>query len=545
MIYKEEKRAIILKIMPEFIKTKASLYRPSLNYNPSCQPKNFCYFEPTVRIFLKTLYKFFKSSFWRSWTSALSHEAHITALAKPKARQALICIFVLILVVILSPISAFAQTQFSWGPYLRIWHEFWKNPTDLNSALKDNSNLFKIKTSFWGQVDFNQNNSLYVKLSNENNAYTYLGGTPSIYPDKQPDKKGYHYDFNEIFFENLYTDVKNFMGMPVDLRLGRQDLAGQYGEGFLIMDGTTGDASRTVYFNAAKASWRIDNKNTLDAIYINDPRTDQFLPVINRFRLTNYKTGYKSQANYLTVTDEQGYVLYWKNTAVKNLGLEGYYIFKGESEEGGVGIYSSEKTKLNTIGSYIKYDFTPYALRAQAAGQWGSYGKEDRTGLGGYVYLDRDITELKAFSPSFSVGWFYLSGDNRKTDKQEGWDPLFSRDPWLSELYIFALAGETGIVAYWTNIQGLNTQFSFKPTSKSRITLGYLYLRAVEAVPSAAGSMFSGNSKDRGQLFQSKFDYNLNKYTTLGFLCEYFFPGRFYAVRDDAFLLRSQLEIKF
>jgi hypothetical protein len=455
--------------------------------------------------------------------------------------------FTLAVVLFVSP--AFSELKFSWGPYLRIRHEYWKNVMDLanpaGSSNRDNRNFFRIKTSLWGQVDFDKDAALYVKLSNENRPYTYFEGTSVSFPDKQPGKKGYQYDINEVYFENLYLDLKNFLDMPLDLRIGRQDFTGQYGEGFLIVDGTPADGPRSSYYNAAKASWRVDDKNTLDFIYINDPRTDQFLPVINRVKLVNYTTGYEVDGNYLTTTDEQGYMLYWKNKAVKDLALEGYYIFKRESEEGGRGIYSSEKTLLNTVGSFAKYCFAPYTLRTQFAGQWGSYGEEDRTGLGGYVYLDRDIKEIKAWSPTATVGYFYLSGDDRKTGEQEGWDPLFSQYPWISDLYMYTLTRETGLVGYWTNIHGPRIYVTMKPTGKSKVTLAYLYLRAVESVPSTANAMFSGSSKERGQSFQAKVEYTLNKHTTAAFSAEYFIPGRFYVNDDSAVFLKTELTVKF
>jgi len=460
-----------------------------------------------------------------------------------------ICVFVLMLALILVSLPVYAELKFKWGPYLRVRYDYYKNFMDLanavESANRDTRQYVRTKTSLWGQADFDKNTSLYAKLSNENRAHLYFEGTSSSFPDKQPSKKGYHYNINEVFFENLYLDLKDFMDMPVDLRIGKQDFIGQYGENFLIADGTPVDGPRSVYFNAAKASWRVDDTNTVDVIYINDPRTDQNLPVINRDKLLDYTTGYKKEGQYLTTTDEQGYVLYWKNKAIKDVGLEGYYIFKRESEEGGAGVYSTEKTKLSTLGSFIKYSFAPYALRAQLAGQWGEYGENDRTGLGGYIYLDRDIKEIKTWSPAVTLGYIYLSGDDRKTDKQEGWDPLFSRYPWISDIYLYTITRETGVVAYWTNLHGLRTIITLKPTAKSKITLGYLYLRAVEAVPSTANAMFSGNSKDRGQCPQVKFEYTFNKYTTVCFLAEYFIPGRFYANGDPALLVRTELQVKF
>lgn len=54
-----------------------------------------------------------------------------------------------------------------------------------------------------------------------------------------------------------------------------------YGEGFLILDGTPGDGSRTFYFNAVKASVLIADGHTVDLVYVSDPKTDQYLPSLH------------------------------------------------------------------------------------------------------------------------------------------------------------------------------------------------------------------------------------------------------------------------
>lgn len=453
---------------------------------------------------------------------------------------------VLLACMVATPSMLCAEPTTKAGFYLRERYEYYRNPFDLSDDAKDNRSYFRTKTSLWGQADLDERVSLFAKLSNENKAFTYFGGTSPSFPDKQASKKEYHFDFDEIYFENLYVDLKQVMGAPVDLRIGRQDLAGQYGENFLILDGTPVDGPRSTYFNALKAAWAIDPNNTLDAIYTNNTRTDQLLPVINERGLIDFRTGYKVNANYLTTTDEQGYVLYWKNKAVKNLNFEGYYIHKYESPDGGAGVYTGQKTRLNTVGAAAKYDFAPFALRAQGAGQWGSYGLNDREGYGGYVYLDRDLPEVKVWSPSITAGWFYLSGDDRNTtSKNEGWDPLFSQYPWISDLYLYVLTRETSVPAYWTNIHGLRTYLILKPSAKSKATFTYLYLRAVEEVPNSANTIFSGRSKDRGQSLQAKMEYFLNNNVTLSTQAEYFIPSDFYTTDDQAIYVRGEIIIKF
>ena len=412
----------------------------------------------------------------------------------------------------------------------------------MDSSQKDDRNFFPIKTSLWGKVDFNADISLFAKLTNEFKAYTYFGGTSSLIPDKTDSKKGYHFDINEVIFENLYLDENHFLSLPVDLRLGRQDFAGLYGEGFLIMEGTPQDGPRTLYFNAAKASWKVDDKNTIDIIYINDPRDEEFLPVINRSRLRNAANpSLDRQPQLLNATDEQAGVLYWKNKNIKDLALEACYIFKNEAEDDGVG-YQSQKGKINTFGTFVKYMKGAWTLRGQIADQFGTYGNNDRTGIGGYVFVDKAFKDI-AWSPQAGIGLVYLSGDNKKSDKNEGWNPLFSRWEWLSPMYARSMCAETGILGYWTNMRIYRANLTLKPTEKINLYLWYNFLQANEQVTPSA--ILSGSGKNRGHLPQVKVEYMFNKNMTTCFLMEYLISGNFYKERDPALFLRTELQLKF
>ena len=441
--------------------------------------------------------------------------------------------------------QALAEMSFKWGGAERIRHEYWKNMSDVNNDLQDTRNFFRIKSSLWGQLDWTKDLSLFAKLTNEFKAYTFFEGTTGSVPDKTASKKGYHFDINEIVFDNLYADLKNVFALPVDIRLGRQDFLGTYGEGFLIMDGTPQDGSRTFYFNAAKASWRVNEKNTLDFIYMNNPRDEEFLPVINRSELVKASDlTHTKIPQLLNTTDEQGYVLYLKNKTIDNVGLEGYYIFKAEDAEGGTKLQSRE-SDIHTLGSFAKYDLNSWTLRGQLAGQFGDYGDSDRRAMGGYGFVDKNFKDKK-WAPKLSLGYLYLSGDDPDTsDKNEAWDPLFSRYPWISELYVISIASDTnvGIAGYWTNISVIRAEASIKPTEKSKITLDYNYLRANENVASSA--VCTGADKERGHLPQLRVDYALTKNISTYFLAEYLIPGKFYKERDPSLFLRTELSIKF
>ncbi len=437
---------------------------------------------------------------------------------------------------------ASAETKFSWGPYWRLRYEYWKNWKDMDNGQKDNRNYFRLKTSLWGKADFNADTSLFAKLTNEFKAYDYFGGTASLIPDKTASKKGYHFDINEVIFDNLYLDENHFLGLPVDLRLGRQDFAGMYGEGFLIMEGTPQDGPRTLYFNAAKASWRANEKNTIDIIYINNPRDEEFLPVINRSRLRNAANpSLDRQPQLLNTTDEQAGIVYWKNKGIKDLALEAYYIFKNEAEDGGGG-YQSRKGKINTLGSFAKYSSDTWTVYGQIADQFGNYGSNARRGIGGYFFTEKAFKDIPR-SPKVGIGFVYLSGDNQKTEKNEGWDPLFSRWEWMSPMYAMSMSAETGILGYWTNMRIFRVNLSLKPTEKINLYLWYNFLQANELV--APTVILSGTGKNRGHLPQAKAEYVFNKNVTLCFLLEYLIPGDFYKDRDPAVFLRTELQLKF
>ena len=460
------------------------------------------------------------------------------------SKKIFMSLFALVTISMLLSCQAFAETVFKYGGVERMRYEYWKNWKDMDNCQLDTRSFFRFKTSLWGQMDVDKDFILYAKLTNEFKAYTYFGGATGSVPDKSADKKGYRFDINEMVFDNLYADVKGFMDMPVDLRLGRQDFLGTYGEGFLIMDGTPQDGSRTYYFNAAKATWHMDDKRDLDFIYINDPRDEEFLPVINRLMVPN---GVKDKApQLLNTTDEQAGVLYFKDKSIKDFPLEVYYIFKKEAEEGGgttsAPTYQFQKGKINTVGAFTKYNFSPYTLRTQGAFQFGNYGTNDRDAFGGYCFLDQNFKDAK-FYPKLSAGAIYLSGDKKSSAKNEGWDPLFSRWPWMSELYVNTMAGETGIAGYWTNLQIYRLECVLNTTKKTKLTLDYNYLRANAQV--AASTIFSGTGKERGQLPQVRFDYKINDNITTYFLGEYLKPGNFYVDNDPAIFLRTEVQIKF
>jgi hypothetical protein len=415
---------------------------------------------------------------------------------------------------------ALAEDSSSWkyGLDIRLREEYLINVLDVTDGIGKDDNYLRLKISPWVKYDFNNDIGIMLKLTAE----------PRYFFSSGDYGKGKEITNEEIVFDNFYLDYKNAFDLPVDFRIGRQDFLGTYGDGFLIMDGTPGDGSKTFYFNALKSTWKINKNSTLDLVYINDWHEDH-LPVVNDQQIATNNS------------DESGIVLYSKNKLSDTVTLEPYYIWK---REGGSG--ATQTLKLNTIGARAVYAPDPWKFKGELAGQFGEYNNNDvdRSGIGGYfnaIYKFKDI----CMTPEVMAGYYYLSGDDASTNKNEAWDPLFSRWPWLSELYIFTLAKESKIAAYWSNLQAYRASVKFDITKNTNLTLWYNYLRANEN-PNVYGSIFSNDGKVRGSLPQIQLNHKFNKNLDGYILVEELFPGNYYVDgSDNTWFFRWQLQYKF
>jgi hypothetical protein len=453
-----------------------------------------------------------------------------------------------------------AEIKADYGGSLRLRQEYWENVVDFETLTptKPDRDFFRLRTSLWGKLDFNKDLGAYVRITNE--ARYYLGNyKPFETTDATSDSD--RFDEDELIIDNLYFDVKNLFGLPVDLRIGRQDFLGQYGEGFLILEGTPGDGSRTFYFNAAKATVRFNSNHSVDLIYLDNRQRDDFLPSLNPAR-SDSLTGYLHNERILNISDETGFIIYGKNKLNDNFTIEPYFIRK---EEDGVGHYGlhpkfpgpKDELHLNTIGGRFVFTASNWKVRAEYAHQFGEYESgRDRDANGGYIFIGQKYVETP-LKPEWELGYVYLSGDKNPGDSSgdhEGWNPLFSRAPLWNEVMIYTMIYETlgdggAFPGYWTNLHlyKLGLKLALSPTTN--LALSYQYLRAVEETEITTASiknMFSNDSKDRGHIGTFMLTHAFNKKIDGYLQAEYFAPGDFYGDdAEDAIFLRWQLQFKF
>ena len=409
---------------------------------------------------------------------------------------------------------AFAEVKFDYGFDLRLREEYLGNIFE--PLGKEDDNYFRIKASLWGKWNFNQNNTIFVKFSGEPRFYLERDGFLA--------KNRYRSD-DEFIFENLYFEFNKIGGSNFDLKIGRQDFLFQYGEGFVILEGTPGDGSRTFYFDALKATYHFNDKNLVDFIFIYNPKED-YMPIINN----NHKS--------LRNSDERAVILYGKLNPLKNLSLEPYYIYKHQEEYKPNPITTIPELDFHTLGIRKVYNFDPWKLRGEIAYQWGEYETgEDKRAWAGYGFITRSFKNAK-FSPSIDFGYIYLSGDKSSTTtKDEGWDPVYARWPWISELLLYYYFYD-GEIAKFTNYNAWRTCLNLLPSKNTTLSISYNYLRANE--PSATG-------KERGHLptliLRHKFTQNISSH----FWFEYFVPGNYYSSTDrkNCTFVRWEISMRF
>jgi len=436
--------------------------------------------------------------------------------------------------------AAYAEVKFDYGADFRLRQEIWDNVVDLGTSQKDR-NFLRLRSRVWGKADFTPDLGAYLRITNEAKWYG-LGPYEQWKTNPNLDEV----DPDELIFDNLYADAKNIGGLPIDLRIGRQDFIGTYGEGFLMLDGTPGDGSRTFYFNAAKVNVRLSPNFNFDLTYIDDPRTDTFMP---SWHPAITGGNYVDNKRVLTGSHEQAFVLYGRGKIGDGLVVEPYYVYKTEDPLG-----SFQRLKLNTVGGHVVYTMAPWKFGGEFAHQFGKYSANaqgieiDRQANGGYAFGSYTADSL-TWKPEFELRYVYLSGDDPGTPgKNETWDPLFSRAPYWNELIIYTLIGETAkyggaIPGYWTNMQIAKATAKLNFTPATNLSLAYQYLWAVEQ-SGTKSALLSNNGLSRGSLPTAILSHKFTKNLDGMLQFEYFFPGNYYASDRNALFFRWQLQVK-
>jgi hypothetical protein len=374
----------------------------------------------------------------------------------------------------------------------RFRFEGWDNAVNLDDASTESAAYTRNRTTLgliWKPV---RNIEVLGKLTNEFRVYLAPKSTS--------------FNWNEIFFDNLYVKWTIPGRVPFTVTGGRQDI--NLGEGFVIADGTPGDGSRSYYFNALRVDAGLAKGHTLTAFAHATETTDKYLPVINEV------------PRPLAEQPERAVALYYAG-AFGKAKVDAYAILKTTEATD----LLPTATRTDTFGARAVVPLTkPLALTAEAAFQTGSFGDAGRSAYGAIAHLDYDLAGTLPLLKAFVLGGILLSGDDPATAGMEGWDPIFSRWPKWSEGYIYTFTRESR-PSYWSNLSSLYAQLAFDFGARSD---GHIMVMPMGADHAQPGEFPGGTGLYRGTLVRGRLNYKLSKYMTGRVIWEHFVPGSFY-----------------
>lgn len=410
----------------------------------------------------------------------------------------------------------------SWGADLRLREVFFDNAVTLSIDDANDSHFERIRARWWSKFTPWENFEFNVRLMYEMRHWA------------QPDSRE-EWDTNHpIYFDHLNVKLSNLFDMPITLQVGRQDII--LGDGWLVLEGTPLDGSRTIYFDAVRLTWdELFEETKLDLIYLDQAGdSDDRIPTIN--------TKQETQIDQ----DERGIIAYLTNTGlVEDTELNGYFMWKSADAVTSLG----DQGDIFTIGGRMEHTFNEsWKLRMQGAHQFGDKARRgftnerDLSAFGftsrlTYFFQDEWNTQLRGT-------YEYLSGDDPgTTGTDEQWDTMWGRWPQFSELYVYSYIPETRI-AEVTNLHRINVGLTFFPIEQIEMCADYHLLLADEN-PMSGTTGFSDDGDIRGHLFALLMRYKLNKHMYGHIVNEYLLPGDYYADgrNDLAVFLRGELTL--
>ncbi len=411
------------------------------------------------------------------------------------------------------------QSKLSFGGDIRLRTVHFDHiPYNLGTDARGGVNNFqRYRTRLWGELQASDNLMFRVRAVNEFRTYQDPDTTKSWDP------------LDEIVLDNLFVDWK---AGSWNLRAGRQDLI--YGTGKLILDGTPKDGSRTIYFDAVKASCTGFENTTIDFLGLYTKAEDPLAIHSEDRDLTG-----KQSAAYNGA--EAGGGIYIQNNSIKKLPLEAYYLIKTQEEAWTspfTGVLHDDQDR-HTIGARFMPKFSEKLDgNLELAYQTGSGISACMIDGQLNCHFDGDM------KPCLSLGWYHLSGDDPSSSTDESWNPLWARWPQYSELYVYSF--DTEGAGRWSNLSMPHVDLTVNPCSKLKTSLvvGYMFAPEDDGI---------GGGHNRGLLttLWNRFTLKENILTegdklTGHLLLEMIDPGNYYSsTQQDDTALFARLELSY
>ncbi|NJL32271.1 MAG: alginate export family protein [Phycisphaerales bacterium] len=371
-----------------------------------------------------------------------------------------------------------------WGADLRLREKYLHLNTLSAVAPTHERHIQRYRARWWNTFTPAENVELGVRLTYEGRHYA----TPAAYTE---------WYNSPLYIDQLYVKFNKLFDLPLTAVIGRQDL--KFGDGWLVLDGTPMDGSRTNYLDAAKFTYKFDEINTtvdVAAVY-QGSRSNAWLPTIN------------NDIEHQTEQTERGAILWVTHKLSPETQISPYYIYyhgdmNTEFLTAGTGgpafnpmapgsVARGIDADLNTFGMHITHKFDEnWKATLEGAGQFGVRNGNDALAYGVrsqvvYSFNDDNKTLIRG-------GYEYLTGDDPTTARYEGFDPLWGRWPQWSDYHVYAFAAE-GRVSEATNFHRIQVGLQSDLFKDFMASADYHYLLADENT--RAGALgFTNNGKE-------------------------------------------------
>ena len=430
-----------------------------------------------------------------------------------------------------------------WGGDFRFRYEAYDSAHTLNNAAPFHvRDYFRARLRVWETTNPFPGLTLFGRVSAE-----------PRYWFNAANKEAEGEEWKHAILDSLYAKwTTDLGGTPLAVTFGRQDI--QFGDQWLIGDGTPNDGSWTNFYDSLRLSFDAKGlKTKFDVIVLNQQAwCGDRIPILGSDR----------KRASLTDQDETGVILYASNKSVKNTQIDGYFIYKADNSI--PQLTKGYNADIYTIGSRVTG--TPaehWQYSAEGAYQWGR--RNDASGkftpaenLKNFGSLSREVSAFgfnakltylfkDSLNNQLSLVSEYLSGDKSGTGKDEMFDMLWGRGPRISEVWAVALPVEVADrSSQWNNLFRIGANWSIAPAKNTTVSATYNALFAIEDNPTRTNSaLYSPDSNFRGHLMQVVVKQKFTKQLSGLLLAEYCPMGDYYVHTDNMFFLRAEMLLTF
>ena len=401
-----------------------------------------------------------------------------------------------------------------WGADLRL-RAIYDNNLGLNGSAAGHERFWtRYRGRVWTSITPIEDLQFNIRLVAE----------PRLYC--KPDEMEHQLIRHEAIFDQFNVQWTKPFELPLKLTVGRQDI--KLGDGWLVIEGTPRDGTRTFFFDAIRA--------TLDAAEIKT--TFDVICLRNHANSSSFIRPFNDRDLDLIEHDETGVIVYASNKSLQETTLDGYFIYKHDDRQ----LAAGNNSDIYTVGARAAGRMDEnWTYGAEVAPQWGQTNGVEKHALGFNGNATYHLNDK--LDNSFKFAYEYRSGDKNRNG---AFDMLWGRFPHWSNIVNDYVAGLEGLPSMLTNIHRLGVGWGCKPAEKLTLDAYYhLLFRDRNPLSNTAG--FSNRGRLKGQLFSGLLGYKFNEHLSGHLIGEVFLPGNYYdSTRNDvALFLRYELVLRW